>query len=135
MPYNKDTHHKRSTYDQIVLETITNPKDMVALPDREATILRNDPRLTRFDDENFLNLDEDNKKIATSRVKQQALRTAVASNTYTTTNVTTYDTTSNVTNNDNSTHTYTVQQVIASRPDEAATMPTCLVYISPTPRD
>ncbi len=106
MNYNKDTYHKRSTYDEMVLETITNPKDMVALPDREATILRNDPRLTRFDDENFLNLEEDDKKIATSRVKQQALRTAVASNTYNTTNVTNNDNTTNVTNNDNTTHPY-----------------------------
>ena len=96
MNYNKYTYHKRSTYDELVIETITNPKDMVALPDREATILRNDPRLTRFDDENFVILDEDNKKIATARVKQQALRTAVASNTYITTNVTNNDNTSNV---------------------------------------
>ena len=58
MNYNKDTYHKRSTYDELVIETITNPKDMVALPNREATILRNDPRLTRFDDEFFLNLEE-----------------------------------------------------------------------------
>ncbi len=60
MNYNEDTYHKRSTYDELVIETITNPKNMVALPDREATILRNDPRLTRSDDENSLKLDEDN---------------------------------------------------------------------------
>ena len=58
----KETYHKRSTYDELVVETITNPTDVIALPNREATIIRSDPRMTRFDDEAFLNLDDENKK-------------------------------------------------------------------------
>ena len=59
----KETYHKRSTYDELVVETITNPTDVIALPNREATIIRNDPRMTRFDDEAFLTLDDENKTI------------------------------------------------------------------------
>ena len=50
MNYNKDTYHKRSTYDELVIETITNPKDTIELPNRDASILRKDRRLSRFDD-------------------------------------------------------------------------------------
>ena len=58
----KETYHKRSTYDELVVQTITNPTDVIALPNREATRIRNDPRMTIFDDEAFVNLDDENKK-------------------------------------------------------------------------
>ena len=58
----KESYHKRSTYDELVVQTLTNPTDVIALPNREATIIRSGPRLTRFDDEGFLNLDDENKK-------------------------------------------------------------------------
>ena len=70
MSFHKDTYHKRSTNDELVIETITNPTDIIQLPDRVASTLRKYPRLTRFEDEDFLNLDEDNKKIQTERTKQ-----------------------------------------------------------------
>ena len=76
----KETYHKRSTYDELVVQTITNPTDVIGLPNREATIIRRDPRLTKFDDEGFLNLDDENKKIQAERFKQQTLRTQVSNN-------------------------------------------------------
>ena len=59
----KETYHKRSTYDELVVETITNPTDVIALPNREATIIRSDPRMTIFDDEAFFNFDDESKQI------------------------------------------------------------------------
>jgi len=58
----KKTYHKISTHDELVIETLTNPTDVIPLPNREATIIRSDPRVTRFEDESFRNLDDENKK-------------------------------------------------------------------------
>ena len=121
MNYNKDTYHKRSTYDELVIETITKPTAMIELPDRLATQLRNDPRLTCFDDEEFFNLDADCKKIQSERMKQQTLRTTVSNNTYNTNNTNNDNSNSNNTSNDYTTHT--VQQIIESAPDLNAPMP------------
>ena len=44
---------KRPTYETLVKDTILNPKDKIALPDRAATILRKTQQLTRYDEQNF----------------------------------------------------------------------------------
>ena len=65
MNLNEDTYHKRSTYDELVIETSTNPTDTIELSDRVASILSKSQKPTELDDEDFINLDEDNKKILT----------------------------------------------------------------------
>ena len=94
----KETYHKKPTYDEMVKESITNPTDKIALPDREATQLRNTPQLTRFDDESFLDLNTDNQQIMIEQLKQIALRQTVSTHTI---------------------HTHTVERAM----NEDATMP------------
>ena len=36
----KSQMHKRQTYETLVKDTVLEPKDKIALPDRQATILR-----------------------------------------------------------------------------------------------
>ena len=50
MKLNKAQMHKRPTYETLVKDTILEPKDKIALPDRMATILRKTQQLTRYDD-------------------------------------------------------------------------------------
>ena len=56
--------HNRPTYETLVRDTILNPKDKIALPDRQATILRKTQQLTRYDEAEFLDLEKDNENIA-----------------------------------------------------------------------
>jgi hypothetical protein len=78
MNINKLEYHKRPTYAELVRDTITNPKDKIALPDRYATQLRNTPQMTRYDDESFLDLTQDNKTIMVEQMKQTTVRQQVA---------------------------------------------------------
>ena len=77
----KETYHRKPTYAEIVKETITNPTDKIALPDRQATQLRNTPQLTRYDDESLLDLNSDNQHIIMEQLKQITLRQAFSSHT------------------------------------------------------
>jgi hypothetical protein len=77
----KETYHRKPTYAEIVKEAITNPTDKIALPDRQATQLRNTPQLTRYDDESMLDLNSDNKHIMMEQMKQIALRQQVSTHT------------------------------------------------------
>ncbi len=77
----KETYHKRPTYAEMVKESITNPSDKIALPDRQATQLRNTPQLTRYDDESLLDLNSDNQHIIIEQLKQITLRQAVSTHT------------------------------------------------------
>ena len=61
---NKAQMHKRPTYETLVKDTILEPKDKIALPDRTATILRKTQQLSRYDDSEFLDLEKDNENIA-----------------------------------------------------------------------
>ena len=61
MNFNKAVMHKVPTYDELVRDTILDPKDKIALPNRMATQLRNTPQLTRFDDDASLNLNDEQK--------------------------------------------------------------------------
>ena len=83
-----ETMHKRKTYDELVFETTTNPTDKIELPDRQATFLRRNAKLTVYDDEQFTDLNDDNKKIQKNRLQQQTLRTEVTNNTNNTYNTT-----------------------------------------------
>ncbi len=78
MNINKLEYHKRPTYAELVRDTITNPKDKIVLPDRYATQLRNTPQLTRYDDETFLDLTQDNKTIMVEQMKQTTMRQQTA---------------------------------------------------------
>ena len=62
MKLNKAQMHKRPTYETLVKDTILEPKDRIALPDRAATILRKTQQLTRYDDAEFLDLEKDNEQ-------------------------------------------------------------------------
>ncbi len=57
MKLNKSQMHQRPTYETLVQDTILEPKDKIALPDRQATILRTTQQLTRYDDAEFLDLE------------------------------------------------------------------------------
>ena len=63
MHLDKSAYHKKPTYDEMVIESITHPTNKIALPDRQATQLRNTPQLTRYDDESLLDLNSDNQHI------------------------------------------------------------------------
>ena len=78
MNIDKLEYHKRPTYAELIRDTITNPKDKIALPDRYATQLRNTPQMTRYDDESFLDLTQDNKTIMVEQMKQTTVRQQVA---------------------------------------------------------
>ena len=59
------TLRKRLTYDQMVSYIETN-KETIKNPNRLATFFRNSPFLSKYDDESFLDLEEEeeiNKKI------------------------------------------------------------------------
>ncbi len=59
----KSAYHKKPTYDDMFIESITHPTDKIGLPDRQATQLRNTPQLTRYDDESFIDLSKDNQAL------------------------------------------------------------------------
>ena len=69
MNFNKAVMHKVPTYDDFVRDTILDPKDKIALPNRMATQLRNTPQLTRFDDDSALNLNDEQAKVARERIR------------------------------------------------------------------
>ena len=68
--------HQRPTYETLVRDTILEPKDKIALPDREATILRKSQQLSRYDDSEFLDLEKDNEKIKQEQIRQATINTA-----------------------------------------------------------
>ena len=66
----KQAMRQRSTYESLVRDTILEPRDKINLPNRTATLLRSTQKLNQFDDESFLDLDEENKRIAAERLQQ-----------------------------------------------------------------
>mgnify|MGYP002809674982 CR=1 FL=1 len=91
MHLDKSAYHKKPTYDEMVIESITHPTDKIALPDRQATQLRNTPQLTRYDDESFTDLNKDNQTQILEQLKQINLRQVVATH---------------------STHTHTIERAV-----------------------
>ena len=81
MKLNKAQMHQRPTYETLVKDTILEPKDKIALPDRAATILRKTQQLTRYDDAEFLDLEKDNEQIAKEQAQQATLTAAAGTST------------------------------------------------------
>ena len=75
---NKAQLHQRPTYESLVKDSILEPKDKIALPDRTATILRKTQQLTRYDDVEFLDIDKDNEMIAKEKAQQAMVHAAAA---------------------------------------------------------
>ena len=49
-------YHRKPTYDELIQEAIIHPTETIKYPNRIATQLINTPQLTRFDDEDFLDV-------------------------------------------------------------------------------
>ena len=81
MKLNKAQMHQRPTYETLVKDTILEPKDKIALPDRQATILRKTQQLSRYDDAEFLDLEKDNEKIKQEQAQQAAINTEAGNDT------------------------------------------------------
>ena len=75
MNFNKAVMHKVPPYDELVRDTILDPKDKIALPNRMATQLRNTPPLTRFDDDASLNLNDEQERVARESIREVEVRT------------------------------------------------------------
>ena len=60
----KSQLNQRPTYGTLVRDTILSPKDKINLPNRQATLLRSTQQLNMWDSDDFLNLEEENEKIA-----------------------------------------------------------------------
>ena len=73
--------HQRPTYETLVRDTILEPKDKIALPDRQATLLRSTQQLSRYDDAEFLDLEKDNAKIKQAQAQEAAIKTEAGNDT------------------------------------------------------
>lgn len=62
--------HPRATYESLVRDTILNPKDKIALPNRKATQLRSTQQLSQWDDSEFLDLQDLSENITKNRLHQ-----------------------------------------------------------------
>jgi hypothetical protein len=67
---------QRPTYETLVKDTILEPKDKIALPDRQATILRKTQQLSRYDDVEFIDLEKDQENIAKEQAQQMNVKAA-----------------------------------------------------------
>ena len=76
MKLNKAQMHQRPTYETLVKDTILEPKDRIALPDRTATILRRTQQLSRYDDVEFIDLEKDNENIMKEQAQQMNVKAA-----------------------------------------------------------
>lgn len=70
----KVTMHQRPTYETLVRDTILEPKDKIALPNRQATQLRNMQQLNMFDDPSFVDLEELEEKITREKIQSETIR-------------------------------------------------------------
>ena len=89
MSFNTTMMHKKPTYEELIRQS-RDPNDKIALPDRMATRLRNMPQMTKFDDDTHLNLEEEQNKINTERVREievKNLANSTTNNYYNTTNI------------------------------------------------
>ena len=76
MKLNKAQLRQRPTYETLIKDTILESKDKIALPDRQATILRKTQKFPRYDDHEFLDLEKDNENIAKEQAQQNTVRAA-----------------------------------------------------------
>ena len=70
-------YHRKPTYDELIQEAIIHPTDIIKYPNRIATQLRNTPQLTRFDDENVLDVNILNSNAMKQNIQQTALQRAM----------------------------------------------------------
>jgi hypothetical protein len=70
-------YHRKPTYEELIQEAIINPTEMIKYPNRIATQLRNTPQLTRFDDENFLDVNILNSNTMKQNIQQTAVQKAL----------------------------------------------------------
>jgi hypothetical protein len=70
-------YHRTPTYDELIQEAIINPTEMIKYPNIIATQLRNTPQLTRFDDENFLDVNILNSNTMKQNIQQTAVQKAL----------------------------------------------------------
>jgi hypothetical protein len=70
-------YHRKPTYEELIQEAIINPTEMIKYPNRIATQLRNTPQLTRFDDENFLDINIINSNTMKQNLQQTAVQKAL----------------------------------------------------------
>ena len=76
MKLNKAQMHLRPTYETLVKDTILEPKDRIALPDRTATLLRRTQQLSRYDDVEFIDLEKDNENMVKEQAQQMNVKAA-----------------------------------------------------------
>ena len=69
----KQSMHHRASYDEL-LDSILNPKDKIALPNRRASQLRKLQQLSQYDDESFINLSEEQQNIAKEKLQQMNIQ-------------------------------------------------------------
>ena len=70
----KSQMHRMPTYDEVLYDTVINPKDRINLPDRMATQLRNTHQPTRFDEvDQTPDLAAEQTKITKERIKLAAI--------------------------------------------------------------
>ena len=55
--------HQRATYEELLQDTVLNPKDKINLPNRRATQLRSTQQLSQWDDSDFLGLQKQSDDI------------------------------------------------------------------------
>ena len=76
MKLHKSQMHQRPTYETLAKDTILEPKDRIALPDRTATILRRTQQLSRYDDVEFIDLEKDNENMVKEQAQQMNVKAA-----------------------------------------------------------
>jgi hypothetical protein len=70
-------YHRKPTYEELIQEAVINPTDMIKYPNRIATQLRNTQELTRFDDENFLDINTINSNATKQTIQPTAVQKAL----------------------------------------------------------
>ena len=70
-------YHRKPTHDELIQEAIIHPAETIKYPTRIATQLRNTPQLTRFDDENVLDVNGLNSNGMKQNIHQTAVQKAM----------------------------------------------------------
>ena len=66
--FQKSTMHPRPSYEELLHDTVLEPKDRIALPNRRAMQLRNTQQLSMWDDPTFLDLDTQAKNVTINQL-------------------------------------------------------------------
>jgi hypothetical protein len=67
--------HRVPTYPEIIEQSILHPIDKIILPDRQATFIRNLPKITRFDEvDDPADIGQEHEKIQGEKLKEMTLR-------------------------------------------------------------